>query len=153
MCLHFEKKYILFAGSFIEPVKNVALAREAVQLDNDSELIELRGYSRSEVNLLMNASDVLMMTSFSEGSPQIIKEAMACNCPIVSTDVGDVREVVEETEGCYITTFDASNVAKNLTQAFEFGRDTNGRECLGNLELSRIADKVISVYTSILEQN
>ncbi len=153
MGLHFEKKYILFAGSFSEPVKNVELAREAVQVDNDFQLIELGGYTRTEVNLLMNASDVLMMTSFSEGSPQVIKEAMACNCPIVSTDVGDVREVVEDTEGCYITTFDAGNVANNLTQAFEFGRNTNGRESVGNLELSRIADKVISVYTSILEQN
>lgn len=66
------------------------------------ELIELKGYSHKEVVLLMCAIDVLLMTSITEGSPQVIKVAMACGCPIVSVDVGYVKERVEGVEGCLV---------------------------------------------------
>jgi glycosyltransferase involved in cell wall biosynthesis len=60
----------------------------------------LRPYS--QIPLVMNACDVLVLTSDSEGSPTVIKEAMACNLPIVSVDVGDVAELITDTENCYI---------------------------------------------------
>ena len=56
----------------------------------DAELLELKGYNRVQVATLMQAVDAILMTSFTEGSPQVIKEALACGCPIVSVDVGDV---------------------------------------------------------------
>ena len=98
------KKYVLFAGAFDNTVKNAPLAKEAVELLNCSnvELLELKGYSREEVTLLMCAADALLMTSFTEGSPQVIKEAMACGCPLVSVDVGDVKERIAGVEGCYV---------------------------------------------------
>ncbi len=65
-------------------------------------LLSLCGYTRTEVNWLMCAADCLLLTSRSEGSPQVVKEAMACGCPIVSVDVGDVRERVEGIDGCYV---------------------------------------------------
>ncbi len=67
-----------------------------------SILLSLQHYTRTEVNWLMCAADCLLLTSRSEGSPQVVKEAMACGCPIVSVDVGDVRERVEGIEGCYV---------------------------------------------------
>ena len=94
---------VLFAGAFDNPVKNPELAKEAVDKVPDARLMEMKGYSRMQVAELMNAADVCLMTSHTEGSPQFIKEAMACNCPIVSVNVGDVKEVLEGVNGCLIT--------------------------------------------------
>ncbi|KKK52933.1 hypothetical protein LCGC14_3099900, partial [marine sediment metagenome] len=95
--LHFEQniKYILFSSSFRHKVKNYSLAKEAVTKTQGYkiELIELKGFDRDQVAHLLNAADLALMTSYSEGSPQFIKEALACNCPIISTNVGDVQEL------------------------------------------------------------
>lgn len=143
-----EKNYILFAGSFSNDVKNPALAIEAVKLVPNAELIELKGYTREEVALLMNAVDVCLMTSHTEGSPQFIKEAMACNCPIVSVDVGDVKEVISEVEGCYMVNYDAVEVASDLQKALGFNTRTNGRKRIEELklDLSEVAKRVVDVY-------
>lgn len=108
-------RLILFAGAFSNPVKNAKLAEEVINLSNNVStskvgatggfggiLLSLQHYTRTEVNWLMCAADCLLLTSRSEGSPQVVKEAMACGCPIVSVDVGDVRERVEGIEGCYV---------------------------------------------------
>ena len=85
---------VLFAGAFDVAVKNSDLAKEAVALLPDVTLKELKGYSREEMVWVMNGADSLLMTSHSEGSPQVVKEALACGCPVVSVDVGDVKEIV-----------------------------------------------------------
>lgn len=144
-------KYILFSSSFDTPVKNYELAEKAKWLLGNVEMIEMmKGLTRSEVNALFNACDVLLMTSFKEGSPQVIKEAMACNCPIVSTDVGDVKSVIGGTEGCYITTYDPKDVAQKIRMAIDFGKRTNGRDKISHLEIGRVAKKIVDIYQTIL---
>jgi glycosyltransferase involved in cell wall biosynthesis len=150
-----DKKIILFSSSFDNPDKNYALAKKAIELIGDQvKLIELKGYKRHQVNEIINQSDVALMTSLNEGSPQFIKEAMACNCPIVSTDVGDVKRVIGETKGCYITTFDPLNVAEKIKLAIEFGKKTDGRERIIELGLDTetIADKIYTVYNNVLNK-
>ncbi len=83
-------------------------------LEQDVVLVELDGYSRSDVNLLLNAVDLLLFTSISEGSPILIKEAMACNCPIVSVDVGDIRGIIENVNGCIISSYQVEDIVKNI---------------------------------------
>jgi glycosyltransferase involved in cell wall biosynthesis len=152
MNLKEEEKLVLFSGSYNETVKNYPLAKAAVRLLDNVRLVELNGYSREEVNMLMNACNVVLMTSFSEGSPQIIKEAMACNHPIVSTDVGDVRETIGNTEGCYISTFAPGDVAEKLKKALAYDNPTNGREKIHHLENQIIARKVYNVYLEVLKK-
>jgi len=144
-------KILLFAGNSENKVKNYKLAKSAIELiDQKYLIIELRYFKRGEVNLLLNAADVLLLTSLTEGSPQVIKEAMACNCPIVATDVGDIKEVIGYTDGCYITTFNPSDVAEKIQAALLFGKRTEGRLRIRNLDNDTIAKKIIDVYNSAI---
>jgi glycosyltransferase involved in cell wall biosynthesis len=151
------KRYVLFAGAFDNPVKNAPLAKEVVAcLHNDMvEMLELKGYSREEVTLLMCAADALLMTSFSEGSPQVIKEALACGCPIVSVDVGDVRERIEGVEGCFVTPSRVpKEIADLLERAMGFEGKTNGRDHIVTLGLDnrQVAERLIGIYIALLHQ-
>ena len=152
--LNEDKKYILFAGAFANSVKNSALAKSAVSLLNNIFLIELQGYSREEVGLLLNAVDVVLLTSFTEGSPQIIKEAMACNCPIVSVAVGDVENTIGGTTGCFISTYEPTDIANKLKQALEYEKRTDGRERILALGLDRetVATQILSVYKQFCDR-
>lgn len=152
-----QDKHILFSKEFYNTTKNYPLAKAAVDMYNatysqgeHAELLEFIGYTREQVLLLYNAVDCVIMTSNHEGSPQFIKEAMACNCPIVSVDVGDVKSVISSTDGCYIAERDPADIAKKLDLAIHFGK-TNGRgKVLVQYDSKIIAKKVIKVYEEVL---
>lgn len=148
MHLSVTEKYVLFSGAFDNPVKNASLAKEAVSGLESVKLIELKGYSRTEVAALMYAADALLMTSLTEGSPQVIKEALACGCPIVSVDVGDVKEVTNGIAGCFIVERDPVLIANALKRAFEFGGKTEGRRVIVEKGLSNdvIAESILKIY-------
>lgn len=148
-------KYILFSSRYDNAVKNSKLALAATQKLNDVTLVELKGYTRKEVSLLMSACDVQLTTSFKETGPLVVKEAMACNRPIVTTDVGDVRWVMGDTEGCFITSYDADDCAEKLKLAIEFSKTkvaTVGRDRIIELGLDSktVAYKMLSIYSSII---
>jgi len=144
-----NEKLVLFSGSFDNPVKNSALALQAINLLPEVQLLELKNYSREEVALLINAVDVCLMTSLSEGSPQFIKEAMACNCPIVSVDAGDVKEQIEDVENCFIVEAQCEKIADKINGILADGaKRTNGREKLikNGLEQSSVSEQLIKIY-------
>ena len=149
-----DKPFVLFSGSFTNRVKNPDFAKLAMEKLNDVELVELRGYTRQKVTLMMNAADCLLMTSYREGSPQVIKEAMACGTPVVSVDVGDVKEVMGNTEGCYIAERDPEDIAEKIRQALAFKGKTNGRQRIIDLGLSNdlVAKKLIEIYNEVLKK-
>ena len=154
MHLSANKRYVLFAGAFDNEVKNAPLAQQTIAKlrDDNTELLEMKGYSREEVTLLMCAADALLMTSVTEGSPQVIKEALACGCPIVSVDVGDVRERTEGVEGCFVAeTRDSEELSTLLQKAFAFVGKTKGRERLvaDGLDNRLIVQQLVSIYESI----
>ena len=155
MGLNLDKRYVLFAGAFDNAVKNAPLAKETVASlrDDQVELLELKGYSRDEVTSLMCAANALLMTSYNEGSPQVVKEAMASGCPVVSVDVGDVKERVEGVEGCYVAqTREAKELAEGLAKAIAFEGKTRGRERIiaDGLDNVRIADQLLEIYNSVI---
>lgn len=147
-----DKKYILFSSFFLNSVKNYPLAKAAIEKMKhpNLELIELKGYNREEVALLMNAVDLVLLTSFTEGSPQFIKEAMASNCPIVSTNVGDVAKVIEGTEGCFIAKYDTDDVSDKILLALNYDKRTTGRKEINYFDNEKIANKILNVYRSII---
>ena len=154
MGLDVNKKYVLFSGAFSDGVKNAPLAKDTVSLLHDNvELLELKGYSRKEVTLLMCAADAFLMTSFAEGSPQVIKEALACGCPIVSVDVGDVRERVRGITGCFVANnYEREGLADLLKKAFLFEGRTKGLERVvsDGLDNAQVAKRLLAIYRSII---
>lgn len=144
------KRIILFIAGKNRPEKNFPLAKMAVESLHDAsvEIRHLYDTPNSEIPYYLNAADLLLLTSSREGGVNVIKEAMACNCPIVSTDVGDVRWVITGTEGCYISGQDHVSVAENIKKALAFGRRTNGRERIFELGLdfASVAKKISEIY-------
>ncbi len=147
------KTTVLFLGDPRNPRKNLKLVRESLEMLNDAniELMTPFPVSHDEVIRLLLTCDVLVHPSFMEGSPNLVKEAMACNCPIVATNVGDVSWVIGDTKGCYVSSFDVSEFAHKLSNAIDYSRKhrrTNGRTRLLELELdsSDVALKIIKVY-------
>lgn len=152
--------YVLFCSSFDNPIKNSPLAIQALdrvknRLSLDMELLELNHFSREEVSLLLNASHCLIMTSFSEGSPQVIKEALATNRPIVSTAVGSVSELILDIEGCKLVDSELDSVVNGLisciTYSIEKGK-TKGRDHIkkNHLGIKQIALNLQSIYQNAL---
>jgi glycosyltransferase involved in cell wall biosynthesis len=156
----YYKKHILFAANPSRTEKNYALAKQAFSILNKGniELHSLIDVSPEQMPLWMNSADVVLLVSLWEGSPNVIKEAMACNRPIVSTDVGDLRWLLDGTPGCYIVSFDPEDVAVKLKIALEFSKkkgQTKGRDKLIELGLDSetIAKRIISAYESVLRKN
>ena len=149
-----DEQVVLFAGAFDNEVKNSPLAKEAVAFVPNTKLVELRGYTREQVSFLINAANCLLMTSHREGSPVVIKEAMACGTPIVSVDVGDVKTVLSGVEGCYMSTYDANDVAANVRQALSFKGKTNGPQRIIEKGLSNeiVAERILKIYQAVMQQ-
>jgi len=146
-----NKKYILFSSSYSNIGKNYPLAAESVDiLKNrgvDVELLELKGYTRAQVNTLMNAVNCVIVTSHKESGPLVIKEAMAVNTCAVSVDVGDVKEVMNNKEGYFISTREPQDIADKLNEAIRFHGRTNAREHLKlNYNNIKIAEEIKDLY-------
>lgn len=149
--------HVLFAGAFGNVVKDAPLAQAAANYYNTHtqsqpiQLIELKGYTREQVYGLMYACDAFLMTSKTEGSPQVIKESMACGLPIVSVNVGDVAERVEGVEGCYLASSrKPQELADLLSKAVTFAR-TQGRQRIITLGLTndQVAAKLVDIYNAL----
>lgn len=150
-----EKVNILFGGSFANARKNAPLAKAAIALleQDDINLIEMRGFNRHQVAMMLNGCDMLLLPTKSEGSPQVLKEAMACNCPIVATDVADIAFLLEGVTNSYVTTFDPKDVADKIQRVIDCGERTNGRKRIEELRLDnpQVAETILGIYRSILK--
>ena len=155
------KKYIIWCSNPDRPEKDYKLAEDTVYL-LESEILDPNGFSvklvpvfnktPQEVCTYMNAADCLLLTSVSEGSPNVIKEAMSCNCPIVTTNVGDVTERLENLEGCYVVdSREPKELAGAIRKSLEFGKRTEGRKRIiaDQLEISQIAKRIKDIYERI----
>ena len=150
-----NKRYVIFVSDPKRPEKNFALAQKSVELinDNNVELVPVYNKPHDEIVKYMCAADVLVLTSLNEGSPNVVKEAMACNCPIVSTDVGDVSWITNGVEGTYVAkTFSPLDIASLVQKALDFKGRTRGRERLLEFDLTteKTAQKVVAIYKDVV---
>jgi glycosyltransferase involved in cell wall biosynthesis len=149
-----ESYYVLFGNDPRKPVKDFPLAQAAIARLRDrgipAELAVASGLPQATVMQCINASNAILLTSKSEGSPNIVKEAMACNVPVVAVDVGDVSQVIGATEGCGVCPRDPEALAAALTRALRHHGPTTGRADIAHLDSSAVAQQVLEVYTSVI---
>lgn len=148
-----DEKVVLFAGQAQRPVKNFPLAEEVHRrLAASIPALSLRvasGLPQEEVPLYMSAADALILPSRSEGSPNVIKEAMAAELPIVATPVGDVRERLAGVPGCYVRPADPEALKDALSLAIGHGRSPEAREAVAPLSTTAVARSVLSIYEQV----
>ncbi len=151
-----KKTNILFLGDPNNPRKNFKLIEDSINrlADSNIELIVPYPTDHDSVLKYLNAVDVFVMASYMEGSPNVVKEAMACNCPMVVTDVGDASWVVKDVEGCYVGSFDVVGYTEKLKQAIQFSKqhgETDGLKKINKLGLDSesVAKKIVEIYRNI----
>jgi len=148
-----DRYYILFGNDPKKPWKGFPQAKAAVERLHangmTAELVIANGLPQTILVQYINASNALILSSISEGSPNIVKEAMACNVPVVSTDVGDVSKVIANTRGCSVCPHDPEALAAALEQALQHTEPTTGRIDIAHLERSVIAQQIIAVYEQV----
>lgn len=150
-----DRPNILFGGSFSNDRKNYPLAKKAIDLlPFPVSLIEMKGFSRSEVNKLLCGCDLFLLPTKSEGSPQVVKEALACNCPVVATAVADIPQLLEGVRNSYITGFNAQEIASRIEMILQDGGRSDGRRRVFELKLDnpQVAESLLDIYHSVLDR-
>jgi teichuronic acid biosynthesis glycosyltransferase TuaC len=148
--------YVLFAGNPALPVKRHALAAEAVELARGGisravELLVLSGRTHAEVVRHMQACDMLVLTSSHEGSPNVIKEALAAGMAVVAVDVGDTRERLAGVSGCRLAPDDsAPAVAAAIVELAGSDEPREGPRAVAGLAMPAVAQRVIELYEGAL---
>ena len=148
--LPLDRPLVLWAGNPERPEKCFWMVEQAMSLVKEqlptAELVLLTGKPHDVVPTFMNACDALVLTSALEGSPMVVKEAMACNLPIVSVQVGDVPEVIGGTPGCVLAERDPADIAAKLVASISGPKRTDGRAHIGHLCDERIVECLLEVY-------
>ena len=147
--------HILFPANTGDPVKRPWLAQAAVQALKEqgvkAELHLLAGVPYRDVPLWVNASDVLILTSLHEGSPTVVKEALACTVPVVSVDVGDVAERISGIEGCHLARPEPGDLALKLLQVWRRKRRVDSTSITQALSIQNIAERLKTFYAELLQ--
>ena len=154
--LPLDRKLVLWAGEYFRPEKRYDIVQESISIakskDPSIDLVLVSGQPHENIPVYMNACDALLLVSDAEGSPMVIKEAMACNLPVVSVPVGDVAEVIGGIDGCYLCTQEPSDVAEKLELVLSNPKRTKGKDAIGHMEQGNIARQIIAIYQEVLEK-
>jgi teichuronic acid biosynthesis glycosyltransferase TuaC len=151
-----DKYIVLFPFDPARPEKRYDLARASVerlvQEGVDAELMTVVNVPNGEMPWCYSAADALLLCSDYEGSPTSIKEALACNRPVVATDVGDVGELLNGIAGTRICPQDAGTIARNLREVFDWSRSSEfrGRAAMARYDQALTVEKIVGVYADVL---
>ena len=153
-----DQRLVLFPGNPEYACKGYPFAANVCQraselLGTPIRLIPLWNIDPDEVAVYMNACDAMVMTSLSEGSPNVVKEALACNVAIAGVPVGDVEEQLANVSGCHCLPRETEPFANGLIDLLRHHPRSAGREAIESrqLDLPSVAERIIQVYRRALQ--
>jgi glycosyltransferase involved in cell wall biosynthesis len=148
------KRLVLFVGRPTQARKRFSLAQQAVEVLNrtlPAELVVAWKVQHVDIPYYMAACDAMIFTSMQEGSPNVVKEALACDLPVVSVPVGDVEARLAAVEGCELCRDERPEaIAAALERVLRRGGRVSGRETVAHLDETLLTQKVIGIYESAL---
>jgi glycosyltransferase involved in cell wall biosynthesis len=152
-----NRRIVLFNAGGNPEIKRLDLAKSAVDVAEticgEIQFIILNGNVKQRlIPAMINGADCLLVTSDNEGSPNIVKEAMACNLPVASVDVGDVGERLAGVQPSHIVERDPNEIGKRLAEILNRRSRSNGYEVIQELSSQKLASRVLAVYQEILRQ-
>ena len=144
-------KHIIWVARPDRPEKNLKLAEETIGLLRDEGFVldVIYGKSYDEMPYFFRAADALLLTSKWEGSPNVIKEALAARLPVVTNNVGNVKEMLSGINGCFVTGDDAKSLSDALRKAVEYKDKIDGDEKIKGLNMDIVSNKLIKIYESV----
>ena len=153
-----DEKIVVSSAGTDPPRKRLDLAQAAIRTAESTcgkiRFIVLDGRTEhKEIPLLFNAADCLILTSESEGSPNVVKEAIACGLPVVSVDVGDVKERLRNVHPSHIVDRDPYELGAAIVQVLCDPRRSNGHEVVGEIAAENISERMLAIYRQVLERS
>lgn len=150
-----DEKLVLFPWDPVRAVKRYDIVKEVIeelqQRDESIRLVTVYDKPHEIAAKYMNACDAMILASDHEGAPMAVREALACGLPVVSVDVGDVRQAIGDVEGCYICRQDVSDLVEKLGPVLRQGDRLHNAGIVERMDLTWVARQVISVYEFVLE--
>lgn len=152
-----DVRHVIFPYDPERTLKNFPLAESVIEtvdadLDAGVELHAVHGIPHERFPVYLNASDALLLTSDHEGSPNALKEALACNLPVVAVDVGDVPERVAGVRNCHVCVTERE-LARRLAEVLQSGERADARDRIQELSLERTGQKIRAVYEDVIDGN
>ena len=148
-----SRRHVLFPANPTRPEKRFGLAEACVARLNESgadvDLHILRDVPHEDVPRWLNAAEAILVTSTHEGSPNAVKEALACNVPVVSVDVGDVRARIDGIDGCFIADTTSEDLAAKLSRVFERKAPIDARRQMDEISVEHVAKKLRGIYGAL----
>jgi len=146
------KTVVLFPYATARYEKNYPLAERVVgALETDATLVTVSNRPHAELPLYMNASDALLVTSRWESGPMVVKEAVACGLPVVSTDVGFVASVLDGISSSYVASTERELVAR-LETVLRRGERADGRHRIESYGEREMGERLLAVYDRALDR-
>jgi glycosyltransferase involved in cell wall biosynthesis len=147
---------ILFPYDPQRRIKRFDLVLQAVTILSEKfpgiKVLAIHDKPQKVVATYMNACDVMILASDSEGAPGAIREAMACNLPIVSVEVGDVADLIRVVDGCYICERNPSSIAAEVTKVLTLRKRSTGCTVASQFDLKRTAIALFTLYNEVLSE-
>jgi glycosyltransferase involved in cell wall biosynthesis len=147
-----KKLHFTIAGD--GPLRN-QLTSLADELDLDGEQLQFLG-SQTNMESIYSQTDVLVMSSDHEGTPNAILEAMACGIPTVATRVGGIPELLGEDRGLLVEPNNQDQLTNAITRVID---DANLRRRIGERgrvyaaqshSLAGLAGHLTAIYEKVL---